>query len=302
MSQLYAVASPESNSVPQSCDCLAHVYGNAADHGGRVRRYPSDMTDAEWAEVRAAMPVPGWLEGRGGQPEGYCHRQMIDALRYVVAGGITWRAMPADFPAWDRVYAFFRRWRDRGLARELHDRLRDRFRAAAGRDTEPTAGIIDAQSVKGAASVPAASRGFDAGKKVNGRKRHIVVDTLGLLLAVTVTAASVNDRDAGRDLLARLHQRHWRITRVWADGGYTGQLVGFAHRVLHLVLTVVRRSDDVAGFVVLPKRWLVERTFAWLMRSRRLARDYEARTDSAEAMIWWSMSMVISRRLSRPRG
>jgi transposase len=300
--QLYAVASLESNSASLSCDCLAHVYGNAADHGERVRRYPSDMTDAEWAVVRAAMPVPGWLEGRGGQPEGYCHRQMIDAVRYLVAGGITWRAMPSDFPAWDRVYAFFRRWRNKDWARELHDRLRDRLRTVAGRDAEPTAGIIDAQSIKSASSVPAASRGFDAGKKVNGRKRHIVVDTLGLLLAVTVTAASQADRDAGREVLARLHQRHWRITRVWADGGYTGQLVDLARRLLHMALTVVKRSDERAGFVVLPKRWLVERTFAWLMRSRRLARDYETRTDSAEAMIWWSMSMLLSRRLARPRG
>ncbi|WP_234326058.1 IS5 family transposase [Streptomyces sp. NRRL S-495] len=166
------------------------------------------MTDAEWAVVRDAMPVPAWLEGRGGRPEGYCHRQLVDAVRYLVAGGITWRAMPADFPAWDRVYAFFRRWRDQGLAAEFHDRLRDRVREAAGRDPEPTAGIIDAQSVKAAASVPAASRGFDGGKKVNGRKRHIVVDTLGLLLTVLVTAACVTDREAGPTLLERLRQRH----------------------------------------------------------------------------------------------
>ncbi|MFD8708807.1 IS5 family transposase [Kitasatospora sp. NPDC059648] len=257
------------------------------------------MSDMEWAVVRDAMPVPGWLEGRGGQPEGYCHRQMVDAVRYLVAGGITWRAMPADFPAWDRVYAFFRRWRDKGLVGEFHDRLRDRVREAAGRDPEPTAGIIDAQSVKGAASVPATTRGFDGGKKVNGRKRHIVVDTLGLLLTVLVTAASVTDREAGGTLLARLRQRHWRITLVWADGGYTGRLVDFARDVLRIVLSVIKRNDDVAGFTVLPKRWLVERTFAWLMRSRRLARDYETRTDSSEAVIRWSMSMVMSRRLAR---
>ncbi|MEU1543910.1 IS5 family transposase [Actinacidiphila glaucinigra] len=275
------------------------MYGNAADRPHRVRRYPSDLTDAEWAVVRDLLPVPGWLEGRGGQPEAYCHRQMIDAIRYLVAGGITWRAMPADFPAWDRVYAFWRRWRDNGLIGELHDRLRDRLRSAEGRDLEPTAGVIDAQSVKGAASVPAATRGFDAGKKINGRKRHIVVDTLGLLLAVTVTAASVTDREAGQTLLARLRQRHWRITRVWADGGYTGQLVDLAASVLRIALTVVKRSDDTSGFTVLPKRWLVERTFAWLMRTRRLTRDYEARTDSAEAMIHWSMSMVMSRRLAK---
>ncbi|MCM2392518.1 IS5 family transposase [Streptomyces albipurpureus] len=225
------------------------------------------MTDAEWAGVRAALPVPGWLEGRGGQPEGYCHRQMVDAVRYLVAGGITWRSMPADFPAWDRVYAFFRRWRDKGWTAEFHDRLRDRIREAAGRDPEPTAGIIDAQSVKGAASVPAATRGFDGGKKVNGRKRHIVVDTLGLLLAVMVTAASVTDRDAGQTLLARLRERHWRITLVWADGGYTGRLGDFARSVLRIALTVIKRSDDTTGFVVLPKRWLVERTLCATRRS-----------------------------------
>lgn len=288
-----------SNSAPLSCDCLAHRFGNAGDRPHRRPRYPSDMTDAEWAVVRDAMPVPAWLEGRGGQPEGYCHRQLVDAVRYLVAGGIAWRAVPADFPAWDRVYAFFRRWRDKGLVAEFHDRLRDRVREAAGRDPEPTAGIIDAQSVKGAASVPAASRGFDGGKKVNGRKRHIVVDTVGLLLAVMVTAASVTDREAGRTLLERLRERHWRISLVWADGGYTGRLVDLARDVLRIALTVVRRTDDAAGFVVLPKRWLVERTFAWLMHSRRLVRDYETRTDTSEAMIRWSMSMVMSRRLAR---
>jgi transposase len=153
--------------------------------------------------------------------------------------------------------------------------------------------------VKGAASVPAATRGFDGGKKVNGRKRHIVVDTLGLLLTVMVTAASVTDRDAGRTLLARLRERHWRITLVWANGGYTGRLVDVTRDILAIALSVVRRTDGTTGFVVLPKRWLVERTFAWLMRSRRLARDYEARTDTAEAMIRWSMTMVMSRRLAR---
>ena len=299
MLQSSVPATMPSNSASPTCDCLAHRFGNAANHPHRLAKYPSDMSDAEWSVVRDAMPAPSWLEGRGGQPESYCHRQMVDAVRYLVAGGIAWRAMPADFPAWDRVYAFFRRWRDKGLTAEFHDRLRERVRQAAGRDAEPTAGIIDAQSVKGAGSVPAASRGFDGGKKVNGRKRHIVVDTLGLLLAVMVTAASATDRDAGQTLLAQLHARHWRVTRVWADGGYTGRLVDFARDALSVALTVVRRSDDTRGFTVLPKRWLVERTFAWLMHSRRLARDYETRTDTSESMIHWSMSIVMSRRLAR---
>ncbi|WUX65468.1 IS5 family transposase [Streptomyces sp. NBC_01429] len=156
------------------------------------------MTDAEWAAVRLLLPVPAWLNGRGGRPEGYCHRQLLDAIRYLVAGGISWRAMPADFPGWRRVYAFFRRWREHGLITEFHDRLRGKVRERDGRKAEPTAGIIDAQSVRAAATVPAASRGYDGGKKVPGRKRHIVTDTLGLLLVVAVTAANIGDRAVRR--------------------------------------------------------------------------------------------------------
>lgn len=166
MPQSCVVMPLESNWSPRSCDCLAHRFGNAGDRPDREPCYPSDMSDAEWAAVRDAMPVPAWLEGRGGQPEGYCHRQLLDALRYLVAGGISWRAMPADFPAWGRVYAFFRRWREHGLIAEFHDRLRGRVREREGRVAEPTAGIIDAQSVKAAASVPASSRGYEtAGRK-----------------------------------------------------------------------------------------------------------------------------------------
>ncbi len=146
MPQLYVLAPVEFNSAAPSCDCVAHRFGNAADHPERVRRYPSDMTDAEWAVARPLLPVPGWMRGRGGQPEAYCHRAILDAIRYLVDNGVKWRAMPADFPPWDRVYAFFRRWRDHVLVREFHDRLRGRVRQRAGRDAEPTAGVIDSQS------------------------------------------------------------------------------------------------------------------------------------------------------------
>lgn len=301
MSLLYSPAPAQFNSSVVSCDCLAHVYGNAADHPDRVRRYPSDMTDAEWVVVRPLLPVPAWLEGRGGQPEGYCHRQMLDAIRYLVAGGISWRAMPADFPAWGRVYAFFRRWREQGLITEFHDRLCGKVREHEDRQAEPSAGIIDAQSVRAAATVPAASRGYDGGKKVPGRKRHIVTDTLGLLLVVAVTAANVGDRDAAVPLLQRLRRLHRDIALVWADGGYTGSLVDWAREKLALTLEVVKRTDDMNGFVVLPRRWVVERTFAWLMHSRRLARDYETLTATSEAMIRISMITRMGRRLARPR-
>jgi transposase len=257
------------------------------------------MTDAEWTVVRDALPVPAWLEGRGGQPEGYCHRQMLDAVFYVTDNGIKWRSVPADFPAWDRVYAFFRRWRENGLVRELHDRLRGKVRTAEGRQVEPTAAIIDSQSVKGAASVPADSRGYDGGKKINGRRRHVITDSLGLLLMVLVTAADVTDRRAARMMLPRLRTRFRKVSLMWADGGYTGQLVDWAREKLQLTLQIVKRSDDMTGFVVLPRRWVVERSLGWLLRTRRLARDYETLPASSEAFIYFSASMLMARRLAR---
>ncbi|MFE0964138.1 IS5 family transposase [Streptomyces fungicidicus] len=256
------------------------------------------MSDDEWAVVRDLLPVPEWLAGRGGRPEGYCHRQMLDAIRYLVDNGIKWRSMPSDFPPWPRVYAFFARWRDAGLVTELHDRLRETARDAEGRDPEPTAAIIDSQSVKADATVTHGSRGFDAGKKINGRKRHLLTDTLGLLLDVLVTPASTTDRDAARILLPAAQGRFGRLARVWADGGYTGHLVDWSDTQLGVVLDIVRRSDDTRGFEVLPRRWVVERSFAWCLRSRRLVRDYERRTDTSEAVILWSMTMLMSRRLA----
>lgn len=227
--------------------------------------------------VRPLLPEPGWMRGCGGQPEAYCDRQMSDAIRYLVDNGIKWRAMPAYFPPW-WIYAFFRRWRDDDLVREFHDRLRGRVREEAGKNPEPTAGVIDSQSVKADAVVGSDSRGYDGGKQINGRKRHAVVDTLGLLLAVTVTGADVGGRTAAQVLLHQVADAHHLLELVWADGGYTGSLVAYCLATFALVVSIVKRSDHQQGFVVLPKRWIVERLFAWLMRTRRLARDCERRT------------------------
>ncbi|MFB7618048.1 transposase [Kitasatospora sp. NPDC056181] len=178
----------------------------------------------------------------------------MDTIRHLVAGGISWRARPANFPARARAYAFLRRRRDHGLIAGFHDRLRGTVREREGRVAEPTTGITDAQSVRAATTVPAASRGHDGGKKVPGRKRHIVTDTLGLLPAVAVTAANTDDRDvAAAGLLMRLRRLHRDITLVWADGGYTGSLAGRCRDKLALTLEIVKRTDDMAGFVVLPR-------------------------------------------------
>ncbi|MBV7700991.1 IS5 family transposase [Streptomyces sp. TRM70350] len=301
MPQSFALAGVESNSPSPSCDCLAHRFGNAADGPDRAPCYSSDMTETEWQIVRALLPVPAWLEGRGGRPEGYCHRQMIDAVRYVVDNGVKWANLPCDFPPFKRVHAFARRWQIQGLLTELHDRLRDRVRQKEGRAVDPSAAVVDSQSLRAAANIPRSTSGWDGGKKVSGRKRHLVVDCLGLVLVVMVTAASVQDRDAAVTLLERMRKLYFSARLVWADGGYAGRLVDWAAEKLQLTLDIVKRSDETTGFVVLPRRWVVERTLSWLMRSRRLVRDVETPPAIHEAMVLWSMTMLMSSRLAGRR-
>ena len=199
------------------------------------------------------------------------------------------------------MYAFFERWSARGLPQQVVDRLRGQLRVGAGRAELPTAAVIDSQSVKAADTVGAATSGFDGGKKIKGRKRHIAVDSNGWLLAVLVTAASVQDRDGGHRLVALLRERFSTITLVWADGGYAGRLVAWAAAVLAVTVTVVKRSDNVGGFVVLPRRWVVERSFGWLNRHRRLVRDYERLPEHHEAMLLWATTMIMTRQLVRQR-
>ncbi|MER6375871.1 IS5 family transposase [Streptomyces mirabilis] len=301
MPQSFVLTCVESNSPSLSCDCLAHRFGNAADGPERVRCYGSDMTDAEWQVVRAVLPVPAWLEGRGGRPESYCHHVMLDAVRYVVDNGVKWANLPTDFPPYRRVHAFARRWHVTGLLSELHDRLRDRVRDKEGRTVDPTAAVVDSQSLRAAANIPRSTSGWDGGKNVGGRKRHLVVDCLGLVLAVAVTAASVQDRDAAVPPAGAIAQD--ALLHPPGVGGrrLCRRLVDWATENLHLTLEIVRRTDDTTGFVVLPRRWVVERTLSWLMRSRRLVRDYETLPAMHEAMVLWSMTMLMSGRLAGRR-
>ena len=234
----------------------------------------------------------------GGRPEKHHRRTMISAIFYVTDNGIKWRALPRDFPPWRTVYGYFAAWRDDGTLARLHDGLRARVRAAAGRDPEPTAAIIDSQSVRAADTVPKASRGWDNAKKVNGRKRHIAVDTTGLLLAVVITAASVQDRDAARPLLWNLHRTSRRIRLIWADSVYAGKLGPWAASMKMTLQIVARRKAHT--FEVLPRRWVVERTFAWISKHRRTVRDYERLPASHEAMILWAMTALMACRLAQP--
>jgi transposase len=298
---LYASApDPVAPDGETACSCVACRFGHGARRPPRPCRYTSDMTDGEWGIVEPLMPWPAWLDGNGGRPEEYCRRQVADAIGYVVDNGVKWRNLPADFPPWRTVHAVFARWYGDGDIDAVHSDLRAKVRRSAGRQAEPSAAIIDSQSLRAAETVGVDTRGFDAGKKVPGRKRHVIVDCLGLLLVVMVTAASVQDRDGARPALACLRELFERIVLVWADGGYAGALVDWAKEKLRITLEIVKRSDDVCGFVVLPRRWVVERTLSWLFRRRRLVRDYERLPAHHEAMVKWSMIQLMARRLARP--
>lgn len=246
------------------------------------------------------LPDPAWLAGRGGRREVHCRRVIVDAILYVVDNGIKWRALPADFPPWSTVYNHFAAWEADGVTQDVLDCLRDRIRLREGRTAQPSAAIIDSQSIKAAETVGKPSRGFDAGKKINGRKRHIAVDTLGMLLCVLVTTASVQDRDGARPVLEHLATAFRRVRLIWADGGYAGRLVDWAHANLKIVLQIVKRPEDATGFVVLPRRWVVERTLAWITGHRRCIRDYERLCAHHEAMVRWAMIGITSRRLTKP--
>jgi putative transposase len=257
--------------------------------------YPSDLTDMQWQYIKDLIPAAK----PGGRPRRLEMRLVVNAIFYVVVGGIQWRMLPQEYPKWPSVYHYFRQWRDSGTWQRIHDTLRAHVRQRAGRHKHPTAGCVDSQTVKCLARP--GPRGFDAGKRCAGRKRHLLVDTLGLVLAVIVTAASVQDRDGARQLLRCRGGARKKLRRIWVDGAYRGQLVTWAWQQCRLVLQLVLRSDTQHGFAVLPRRWVIERTFAWLTQHRRLVRDYEELTASSEAMIYIAMTRVMLRRLTAQR-
>jgi transposase len=262
------------------------------------RRYDSDLTDEQWRLIEPLLPPPA----TAGRREKHPRREIVSAILYVVRTGCAWRLLPREFPPWQTVFWYFKRWRADGSLDRLHDALRDQLRDADGRDPMASAAIVDAQSVKGADTVGRATRGYDAGKKVNGRKRHIVVDTLGLLLVVLVTAASVQDRDGGARVLERLRFRMPSVAVVLADGGYAGRLVAYARQLLRVVVDIVRKREGQRTFEVLPRRWVVERTLSWISRCRRLAHDYERLPEHSEAMVKWAMIGLMARRLAPAPG
>lgn len=261
--------------------------------------YDSSLTDAQWAVIEPLLP-PAPARCLGGRPRTHSRRLLVDTVLYVLVSGCAWRLVPHDLAPWNTAYQVFRDWAADGTWARVHDVLRDRVRAADGRDPQPSAAVLDSQSAR--SHQGGEQIGYDAGKRVRGRKRHLLVDTLGLMLIGMVHSASVQDRAGAKLVLAGAKRRFPLLGLVWVDGGYVNfvdaGLIGWAEQSEGIEIVCVPRNADVKGFQVLPRRWVVERTFSWLTRCRRLARDYERTTAHAEAMIQVAMIRLMAARLA----
>jgi putative transposase len=257
--------------------------------------YPSDLTDPEWILFEPLIP-PAKLGGRHRTVD---MREVVNGMFYVLRSGCAWRMLPHEFPPWQTVYGYFNQWRKDGIWEQMNDALRDAVRLEAGRDAQPSAAILDSQSVK--TTETKGERGYDSHKNVKGRKRHILVDVMGLVLVALVHKASIQDRTGAKSLLQRAKEKGLkRLALIWADGGYTGQpMIDWVWNLAGWILEIVERAQDTTGFVVLPRRWVVERTFAWLGRYRRLSKDYEQLPETSEAMIYAAMVHLMLKRLAR---
>lgn len=263
-----------------------------------MKSFPTDLSDKEWQVIQKIQ--------KDTRKRDYDLREIWDAIFYIDKTGCQWRMLPHNFAPWTVVYYYFRNWKLSGLIHQIHavcrpDELRNQVREKAGKSTEPNIGIIDSQTVD-SSLMPCSTkvyedRGFDANKKLKGRKRHIVVDSLGLILVVLIHSANILDRNGAVEVLRKLNEKYSSIKKVFADAGYNGKLLNWVEMLYKWVLEIVNKKEGQVGFEVLPKRWIVERTFAWWEGTRRLAKDYEITTSSTEAFIHISMIRIMLKRL-----
>jgi transposase len=262
------------------------------------RSLPADLSDEEWGLISDLVPSYSG-EGMVGRPTKWSKRDILNAVFYVAATGCQWRALPSNYPNWNTVHRYHLAWSRDGTWERICDRLRTLVRESEGRDPEPSAGVVDARSVQGAATVTSGTRGYDAGKKVSGRKTFGIVDTLGLLLAVVVVAASTSDNAGGIDVVDLVAGKLGRFQLLWADGGFKRTFADHCRSRHRIKVEVVKRTSGV-GFEVLPRRWVVERTWAWLVNHRRLRIDYERDPAVTAGFVWAAHSRLLLRRLTEP--
>jgi transposase len=259
-------------------------------HNRKTNRYQTDMTDEEWRVIEPHLPAASST----GRPRSWPMREIVNGIFYVMRSGCTWRLLPSDLPPWGTIYRWFAKFRDEARFEKINHALVMLDRERIGRHASPTGAIIDSQSVK--TTEAGGPRGYDAGKKINGRKRHALVDTDGRGLMLEPHPASIQDRDGGGPLLCASRRVFPFIQRVFADSGYAGEKVANATLI---AVEIVRKNPDQVGFAVQPRRWVVERFFAWIGRNRRLAKDFEATIDSARAFLYAASVMLLVRRIAR---
>jgi len=265
----------------------------------RGTAYSSDLTDEQWNVLKPLVPKARSNPMIGGAPEVYPKREIMNGILYVKTNGNKWKDIPRDLPPWSTCYHYFNAWSKDGVWHRIHKLLRRKVRKQAGKSSQPTAAIIDSQSVKTAGYGGVC--GYDAGKKIKGRKRHILVDTLGLVIGLHVHAGNIQDRDGAKELINRVKHTLTKLELIWADGGYRGKLISWVKETTGWALEIIKRNDDVKGFEVLPKRWIVERTFGWFSQNRRLAKDYEVTIRNSKAMIQVTMIHLMTRRIAARR-
>jgi putative transposase len=255
-----------------------------------MKNYPTNLTENQWQVITKILPDE--------RKRRHSLRDIFDGIFYLLKTGCQWRMIPTHFPPWNTIYYYYRQWKNNGVIEEIHEALRNIIRRKHGREESPSAACMDSRSVKTTRS-GGECRGVDGGKKVKGRKHHIVTDTLGLLLVVVVHAAHVHDSKAAQDVIARLKGRFNRLSIIFADGGYRGELIQEVKRLFGWLIHIVLRSDHSNNFQVLPKRWIVERTFSWFESYRRLSKDYEFLTETSETMIQLAMIRLMLNRLEK---